>query len=322
MAAPLLALETIAPERRLPAWKDAVCDTFVRLECETDHNELAHGRLEAGLLGPLHVARVASAPQTVTRTSELAKHSSEAFVLVSLQTRGRTVIEQSGRQAVLQPGMLGFYDTERPYRLRLPDAFDQIVLHVPRAHFASLPETWTDHTALAMGSANPYVAPLFALAPQLLALSETAAPTERERVAQIAADLMALALAHGQGSGLEVAEPNTSLSAHAVWNQAHRVMQQQLHNHALTADAIAAGCRVSVRRLQEVFQHRGATVSDTLWSMRLEQAHIQLQQSALRHQSITAIAMNAGFSDTAHFCRRFKQRFGVTPTALRKERLR
>jgi AraC-like DNA-binding protein len=318
MAAPLLTLDNIAPKHRLASWKEAVCETFVRLECECDYSQLLHGRLQAGMLGQLHVARVSSAPQVVKRTSTLVRQAHEGYVLVSLQTRGRTVIEQDGRQAVLQPGMIGFYDSDRPYLLHLPDGFDQIVLHLPRSEFAAMSSHWMNRTAVGMGVSNPYVASLFALAPRLMALLQAPGLPEAHKTAQVASDLMTLALSQHEQDSPEPSYSARSSGSDIIWREAHRVMQQELDNHQLGAEMVAAMCKVSVRRLQEVFQHHGATLSETLWGLRLDQAHAHLQQKALLHQTITTIAINAGFSDMAHFSRRFKQRFGVAPSELRK----
>ena len=111
----LLSINTLPQPRREAAWRDAVCDTFVRLECTPERSAPMHGRIEAGLLGNLHVARVTSSPQHVERTRERAAQDDQAFVLLSLQYRGRTVVRQAGNEAVLTPGCIAFYDTARPY---------------------------------------------------------------------------------------------------------------------------------------------------------------------------------------------------------------
>lgn len=90
----VFSVDNIAPPQRVAAWRDAVCETFVRLECEPDHRAPMRGRLEAGTLGDLHVARVQSSPQRVERTREFAAQACEAFVLLNVQLRGRTVVQQ------------------------------------------------------------------------------------------------------------------------------------------------------------------------------------------------------------------------------------
>ena len=123
----VLSIADVSAPQREAAWRDAVCDTFVRLECTPDRKAPLHGRIESGAFGPLHVARVTASPQVVERTATRAAQDDQPQVLLSVQLRGRTVVQHGGQQAVLTPGCLAFYDTARPYTLTLPGDFDQIV---------------------------------------------------------------------------------------------------------------------------------------------------------------------------------------------------
>ena len=90
-------------------------------------------------------------------------------------------------------------------------------------------------------------------------------------------------------------------------------MGNQLAETALSPSFLATQLGVSLRRLQEVFQARGTTLSDCIWDMRLEFARSLL---AANHapNSVSTVAYAAGFTDVAHFSRRFKQRYGVAPS--------
>ena len=70
--------------------------------------------------------------QIVDRTKSRIRNAREEIVLVSVQTRGRGVVVQDGRQAVLEPGDFACYDSTRPYTLSFDAQFEQIVLHLPR----------------------------------------------------------------------------------------------------------------------------------------------------------------------------------------------
>ena len=97
-------------------------------------------------------------------------------------------------------------------------------------------------------------------------------------------------------------------------------MQVPRHGHrsplasCITPRLLAAQLCASLRRLQEVFQAQGTTLPDGIWDMQLEFARSLL---AAPHQaeSVSTIAYRAGFLDAAHFSRRFKQRYGVPPSA-------
>jgi AraC-like DNA-binding protein len=319
----VLATEKIAPSNASAAWRDAVCDTFVRLECELEKRTPFHGLLEAGAVGDLHVARVKSSPQVVRRTLELAEQASDAFVLLSIQTRGKTLIQQGNHETMLTPGCIAFYDTARPYTLSLPNDFDQIVLHLPRDLVEKSAPGGLDHMAEKLNASNPFAQAILALAPQLLRIA-TAAPTLlAQRTAAAAVELIALALASlanskeamlGMGRDSAVV---TSASADSILWRARDAISQHIADTNLTPTALAAQMKVSLRRLQEVFQAQGTTPSDCIWEMRLEYARNLLAAQQNQKDSITTLAYRAGFSDTAHFSRRFKQQFGMSPREYR-----
>ena len=198
-----LSIDALPAARRSARWREAVSDTFVRLDCRLDRRLPAHGTLEADAFGELRVARVRSSPQTVRRTLPVARAASDAWVLASVQLAGRTVVAQAGRQAVLRPGDVAFYDTARSYALTLPDDFDQMVLYLPRdAVERSVPGA-LEHVAERVPAAHPCARSLHALAPWLLgpgadgdgtAARDAAGDALRERAGAGAATLFTLAL--------------------------------------------------------------------------------------------------------------------------------
>jgi len=52
-------------------------------------------------------------------------------------------------------------------------------------------------------------------------------------------------------------------------------------------------------------------------AQRLERAHRLLSDPKLCDRTLTAIAFAAGFNDLSHFQRRFRRRYGATPSGVR-----
>lgn len=190
----VLNIDQMPASRRNEAWRDAICDTFVRLECTPAGSQPLRGRIQASTNGDLHVVRVISSPQIVGRTPRRIAQASDAYILMSLQLQGRTIIWQGKTEADLSPGAVGFYDTARPYTLALPGDFDQLVLHLPRELVASKVPGGLDRMAASLSAADPFALALSALAPQLLKLDTPLAGGRRNRIVGTAIDLVLLAL--------------------------------------------------------------------------------------------------------------------------------
>ncbi len=60
--------------------------------------------------------------------------------------------------------------------------------------------------------------------------------------------------------------------------------------------------------------HLGCTPGDFYWQLKLEMAADMLQKG----QSITSVCYGIGFNDPSHFCRRFSQFYGCTPSQYQK----
>ncbi len=320
----VVSIDEVPSARREAMWRNAVCDTFVRLDCTPERNAPLHGRIEAGKLGDLHVARVVGSAQRVERTRNHAARADEAFVLVSVQLHGRTVVRQAGSEAVLMPGSIAFYDTTRPYTLTLPGDFDQIVLHLPHQHLERSVPGGLDHMAQRMNASHPFAQAILALAPQLLYLVDSARPAIAHRTAAAAEELILLALdslAANPPEGTEPTRPARAAAPNAIAWRTRELIGRQLEDAGLTPARLARQAGVSLRRLQEVFQSQGTTLTGCIWDMRLEFARGLLADAQHHWESIGTIAYRAGFNDLGHFSRRFKQRFGMSPreyrTALR-----
>ncbi len=93
------------------------------------------------------------------------------------------------------------------------------------------------------------------------------------------------------------------------------IMQQHIGN-PISVATIAKRVGVPARQLERGFQ-RAFTVSPSMFfrTMRLRRARWLVHHSDL---SITQIAIDCGFSDTAHLTRSFKRQYGELPSESRR----
>jgi transcriptional regulator GlxA family with amidase domain len=93
------------------------------------------------------------------------------------------------------------------------------------------------------------------------------------------------------------------------------IMEQNMAR-PLTTDAIAGRLNLSKRQLERLFaRETGQSLQRLYRSMRLEYGRWLLQG---RDNSITTIADECGFADTAHFSRAFRAEFGMAPSEARE----
>ncbi|HWU02963.1 MAG TPA: GlxA family transcriptional regulator [Novosphingobium sp.] len=81
-------------------------------------------------------------------------------------------------------------------------------------------------------------------------------------------------------------------------------------------EELARAAGVSLRQLERLFlAHLGRGVADMAMTIRLDAAAQRLRTT---DEPVTTVALDCGFASAAHFSRRFRARYGVAPSALRK----
>jgi AraC-like DNA-binding protein len=98
-------------------------------------------------------------------------------------------------------------------------------------------------------------------------------------------------------------------------------VQTHLGEADLTIDRIALDMRCSKRYLHRIFEDEPCSLDRYIWQARLDRCHAALQSASAARRSISEIAFAWGFNSSAHFCRLFKSRYGVSPSEFRQRAL-
>jgi len=94
-------------------------------------------------------------------------------------------------------------------------------------------------------------------------------------------------------------------------------LEAHFMEHEMTPERIAKANSISIRYLHSLFRQSGTTVQRWVWERRLRAARKDLLDPSLAQKRISDIAFQRGFTDTAHFSRSFRNRFGISPSKLR-----
>jgi AraC-like DNA-binding protein len=89
---------------------------------------------------------------------------------------------------------------------------------------------------------------------------------------------------------------------------------QHLSDPDLTPARIAAATFISLRQLYKLFEHRPFPPGEWILRERLEAARLELLRSNVDGGRIAVIARRWGFSNPAHFAKRFRAAYGLSPT--------
>jgi AraC-like DNA-binding protein len=310
-----LSTESVAARQRTAFWTDLVCDTYVQLQCDPNAGrDGIDGEIVANELATLQLSRVTATAQLVKRTPALIARASEDHFLVSIQTQGRGVISQDGRHAVLGPGDFALYDSTRPYQLTFDADFQQYVLKLPGPTLRTALRDTERLTATTVrgdrGAGHLMIGMIRTLAADIDALAPESAAAVADSVSQILiAGLAALPAAKR--------EPVSQLTAYHR-QQIKSLIRARLADPELSVAQIAQALRLSPSTLHRAWAGEACSLSDFIWSQRLDAARRALCDPACAARTVSEIAFSLGFNDAAHFSRAFRARFGCSPRDVRR----
>jgi len=303
---------SVVRTENLDAFRSAVNASFVPLQVDTDSPEPFTATLSAAGADGVVFTEVDADAQLVQRTQETIEAGGSGYYKLSLLLSGSSILIQDGREIVMRPGDLSFYDTSRPYSLLFDQSFRNLIMMFPKDRL-EFPSLLTDTlTAVSLGEQHQLakvVAPFIAQAsPQLSLLPSLA----RTKLAHTSLELINTMLS----AILDVeSEPR---SPHEVLLQkVYAYINANLGSPELSPGSIAAAHYVSVRHLHALFAGQGTTVSTVIRQRRLERARADLTDPSFANRTVAAIAARWGFVDAAHFSRVFKQSYGFSPSELR-----
>jgi AraC-like DNA-binding protein len=305
----VLTTADVAERRRFQFWQDAVCDTFVELDCQARAAAPFFGEITTADCDNLHFSTVRSDGQIVRRTHNRIRRAREEVMLVSLQIRGVGFVAQDGREARLHPGDFACYDSTRPYTLNFDASFEQLVLHMPREAMVrriGRTEVWTARRIEGTSPVGSLVLPFVQRTASIVA---DVAPPTASQLSETCLSLVTAAL----GDRLDEIGVGGTPARTALIFRAKATIDSNLHDHALNTEKVAQLIGISPRYLQDLFHADGTTVSDWIWKRRLEKSRRDLADPLRACDSIAQIALACGFTDFAHFSRRYREAFGASP---------
>lgn len=264
-------------------------------------------------LGDLNFAIADSPSARIARWHTKTPVASPGHVLVHLQNVGHSVTSQRYRDAALNAGDFTFCLPDEPYELRISDRNQMIVLDLPTDRLAEILPDWEKAVGQVI-STSALGSPLlrsFISSIRRHCWQVDPNPDEARALSEVVWQLLRLSL---------VGRPIVPMERrHDVAALVTEFVERHLTDPDMTTSSIARSLSLSPRTVQNVFAAMATTPTEFILTRRLNRA-AEILASGSDFGSITDLAFDLGFNDSAYFARRFKARFGLTPTMFRTSR--
>lgn len=295
----------VAPAERARYWNDMAALRYAGSRVEAAYGEFT-GRMWSWNIGPLAMLRPRTNPCRVLRSP---LPGSEDNLILHLQSRGHGSYSQGAQTARLEPGDAVLCSTAEPYEIELSH-HETLVAEFPRDLIEASFGPLDDRLVQRLPGTSPSLRIFHDF---LLSLWQQGFREEHhlgweEEVARLFAGMLAMALHGADFEQAKRAEPEMASRVRAI-------VEARLQDPEFSVIHIAEACAISVRAVQKVFASMGTTPSAYIQERRLTRAGEKLL--AYPEATITQIAFDHGFNDSAYFTRCFRRRNGMTPGAFR-----
>lgn len=306
----------LAKSERYDAWAGVLNEAYGRWEMARPTAPDFCGAVKHYNDAVLRVIECACDPCAATRNRSCIRADGLENLTVQVVLQGRERIRFDGEDIALKQGDLLIWDSTRPMSFQVQERLHKISVVLPLPRFQS----WLSRSRPSVrhwldGRSNSGLL----LHEHVKALSASVfAGGCRDSHALVDATIGVLLNALGPGDA-EGPKPLRVIQLRHVKDYIHA----NLRSPGLSPAVIARAGGMSSRYLHWLFRAAAAgTVSQYILRRRMDFCARDLSNPSMRHRKISDIAFYWGFQDLAHFNKRFKQRYEVSPGAFREKMIR
>jgi len=302
--------ESYSEGERPEAWRDVLASIGLRPTAVTTIHA-GHATAVRRSFQGVTLARLSAGPQAVSANAD--RMSDHPLVLLAMEDN--VALKTAAGHQIVASGHLILLPSVGDWSVAFQRDMRAVVLAITPepSHGRRTAIPGGEVRVLAPGGLGNVFAQMMELgARDLEALSDP----EWSALAQSFADLLPTFM-RPQGDVAGELSGGTATKA-ATLHRLCQAVERRLDDPDLTPAKIASVEGISERYLQKLFEGTGSSFTHYLRERRLQRTWADLSSPAEAHHSISEIAFRAGFNDSAHFSRTFRQRFGVSPRAFRQ----
>ena len=305
-----------APER-VEFWSRASSDVYHPVEIDAGSGRRFSARMWGDDLASIGVFRLATGPNTMIRTPKTIASGDPECLHLKVVLRGHVQTAQQHRADVLGPGDMTMYDTSQPAVFRADEAFEAIVVRLPKEVLGRHAARMASMTALRIpgGTGLPRLAAQF-FCGVAAGLADGSISADDVNVAERTIDLVLGVYV----DRLDRSRPSRLRSRTELLLHAQAFIEANLGDPRLGPEQVARACSISTRYLHRLFEPSDQSVSAWIRAERLERCRRDLVDPVFADQTVAAIASRWGLPSLPHFSRLFRTAYGCSPREFRSGR--
>ncbi|MBE7199889.1 MAG: helix-turn-helix domain-containing protein [Parafilimonas terrae] len=310
----IFTTDEVQSKDRFRHWREVCEDRLVPMAQTCLSEEPFHATIEAVGVGTLAFTKFALRNLRAATTPQTLRHENNKtdYLFMSLVLSGTVKSDQHDHSTVDTPGDFSIRDTSTPWTIQHDGYSEVLAIQIPRDRLEGMLGSTRRFAGLTVGGGLPTTTLTRTFLQNLLRVGDRLAPEAAERMASTGIDLVAASLAERMAR-----EPPKALHGTLIVQRARAYVAAHFGDPGLGPADVAAAVGVSLRHLQTLFREDGHNIAAWIWQLRLEKAAQRLSDPACLHLQLGEVAYRCGFADQAHFSRRFRDRYAMSPRDYR-----
>ncbi|MGE8131443.1 helix-turn-helix domain-containing protein [Methylobacterium sp. NPDC080182] len=299
---------------RFRRWREVCEDRLVPMAQQQLGSDPFHAHIEGGIVGSLAFTKFTLGNVKAATTPQTIRHENNKTdqLFFSLVLSGVVCSEQNGHSNRDVSGDICIRDTSSPWTIEHRGNSEVLAVAIPRTKLEGILGSSRRFTGLTAKGNLPTTRLATSFLRGLLSENSQLSHAAADKMSSIAIDLIAASLAER----MALDTPKT-LHSTVLVHRAKTYAMTNLADPDLEPSRVAAAVGISLRQLQSLFREHGQSVAAWIWQQRIERTAQWLTNPALLRLPLGEIARQCGFADQAHFSKRFRDHYGLTPSAYR-----
>ena len=245
---------------------------------------------------------------------DVASDGADNFCVALHSGRSDIISIQNGQEATISRDTAVLLTAEPGEVLRGPEN-GWYAINISRARLLALVPNADDLIGKPLDASSPALRHLGRYVEFLMGLKQDGDPALDRHIETMLVDLVALALgARGDPSEIAVTRGLRAARLHDVL----AAIKSGFHDPEFSSQSVAQRLGLSRRYVNDLLAESGSGFAERVLEIRLHEARVMLLDAAHDRLKVSEIAWTCGFNEVPYFNRRFRRRFGMTPTDLRE----
>lgn len=306
----ILSTEKLGQKERFSYWNDVVTQVYAPCNGTTEDFSGFNASVTVNSFGSTELSTVSSQSVHYHRRDTDLHTKPQEDIFISIMHEGNCFFTQNDRQVRHQKGDVLIYDSAKPYVFSYPEAYQSILLRLPRAMVQTKVSKIDSLGGTVLEGNSPYARLINSLMKETSFITENSESHDFDEFITPTLEMITSAV----GKGTDRLLISGGSSHEVLLNEIKCFIRNNITNEELSLEMIAKHKNMSLRTLSRLFAEAGETPKSWLQEQRLSHAYSALMNRKVKN--VTEAALTYGYKDLSHFSRAFKQRYGCNANSL------